>query len=87
VSCSEDNLRQGFGDLLRFEVGIVDELVDLRLSGYEPPLNAAVVQAAANRVKIRWVLAMASQDRRWVLAWLLARYLDTVRPASGRIDK
>jgi hypothetical protein len=87
VSSPEDNLCQGFGDLLRFEVGIVDELVELRLSGYEPPLNAAVVQAAGKRVKIRWVLEMVRQDRRWVLAWFLARYLDTVQPTSGRISK
>ena len=46
MSSREDDTRKGFRRLLPFEVGMVEELVDLRMSGYQPPLNAAVVQAA-----------------------------------------
>jgi hypothetical protein len=62
---------------------LIDELVDLRMDGCEPPLDRLVVIAAADRLHIREALRLARRDRRWVLAWLLARYLPDIRPKSA----
>lgn len=59
---------------------LVEELVELRMGGCEPPLDGPVVLAAADRVAIRRALELARRDRRWLLARLLAWYLPTIRP-------
>lgn len=73
-------MRESFRLRLLWEVGLIDELVDMRMSGYEPPLCGAVVEAAAKRVTVRWALELARRDGRRLLAWFLARYLTSIRP-------
>ena len=77
----EEGPRDSFRLQPLWQVGLIDELVEMRMSGgCEPPLSGAVVEAAAKRVRIRWVLELARRDGRWILARLLARYLITIRP-------
>jgi hypothetical protein len=66
-------MRESFRLQLLWQVGIIDELIEMRMSG-------AVVEAAGKRVKVRWALELARQDGHRTLAWFLARYLATIRP-------
>jgi hypothetical protein len=63
-----------------FRLQLIEELVELRMDGFEPPLDGPVVLAAADRVAIRRALELARRDRRWLLVRLLAWYLPTIRP-------
>lgn len=78
MSTPGDGLRDSFQRLL------IAELVELRVTGCEPPLDQDVVVAAAERVYIGAALGLARRDGRRGLAWLLARYLRTIQPASAR---
>jgi hypothetical protein len=62
VSTPEEDIRECFCHQIRFEVGLINELADMRMNGCEPPLNAAIVAAAARRTEIRRTLELARED-------------------------
>jgi hypothetical protein len=67
-----------------FTLRMIEELACLRANECEPLLDASAVKEAHDRMQIREVLRLARRDRRWVLAWLLARYLPDIRAKSAR---
>ena len=64
---------------LSWRMRLIEELSHLSYQDL-PPLNPEHVILAEQRVVVRYAAEYAEKDRRWLLSWLLRRYLRGLRP-------